>query len=624
MYMNRCGFIGALLVIGLVLDSVVAEAQANRRELQEVVVTGSRDTASVRRIPATITVVNRAALEAVPMPNMFAAVGQAVPGLMVTSRGMLGYGVSTGAAGGLSLRGLSGSAGQMLVLIDGHPQYSSIYGHPVADGCRSMLAEKVEVLRGPSSVLYGSNAMGGVINIVTRQMSSDGSHTRLNMGMGSYATQVAEVSNVSRQGAFTSTVAAQYARSDNHRPRMDFDQQSVFVKLGYDLSDHWNVNGMVDYLHFNAQYPGSELSPIFGAQQWISRGNAALTLENHHRRSSGAISLFANAGWHTIDDGTRNADSLSSRYFRSTDLLGGLSAWQTLRLVEGNRLTVGADLQRLYGHAWYESQETGSELELGGQQTGSSARNEAAAYVNVSQDVLPWMSLDAGVRYDWHSVAGGEWVPQAGVVVRTGGTGELKLLASKGFRNPTMRELYLYAPANDSLRAERLWNYELGWHQQVRSLSYGFNLFYIKGDNMIQTVDRHNVNTGEVENCGVEVQTDWRVADWLTLSTNHSYLHMEHAVLAAPTYKGVLVGRLHLGRFAAQCGVQYVNGLYTSVGANEQKQSFCLVDASLSYDIAKQIGLWLRVDNLLNQTYQYVEGYPMPGINFMAGININI
>ena len=61
-------------------------------------------------------------------------------------------------------------------MIDGHPQYAGIFDHPIADAYQSFLAERVEVLRGPASVLYGSNAMGGVVNIVTRKMQEDDQH----------------------------------------------------------------------------------------------------------------------------------------------------------------------------------------------------------------------------------------------------------------------------------------------------------------------------------------------------------------------------------------------------------------------------------------------------------------
>lgn len=71
----------------------------------------------------------------------------------------------------------------LLVLIDGHPQYMGLFAHPISDAYQSFLAERVEVLRGPASVLYGSNAMGGVINIVTRKMQEDGMKTLLIWGM---------------------------------------------------------------------------------------------------------------------------------------------------------------------------------------------------------------------------------------------------------------------------------------------------------------------------------------------------------------------------------------------------------------------------------------------------------
>ena len=114
---------------------------------------------------------------------------------------IMGYGVSTGAAGGMSLRGIGGSpTAGLLVLIDGHPQYMGLMGHPIADAYQSMLAERVEVLRGPASVLYGSNAMGGVINIVTRKQQEEGVKNNMQVGYGSYNTLQTEFSNRVKKG----------------------------------------------------------------------------------------------------------------------------------------------------------------------------------------------------------------------------------------------------------------------------------------------------------------------------------------------------------------------------------------------------------------------------------------
>ena len=95
----------------------------------------------------------------------------------------MGYGVSEGAAGGMSLRGLGSGSGRLMVLIDGHPQYMGLMGHAIADAYQSLMTERVEVLRGPASVLYGSNAMGGVVNIVTRRMHEEGVKTNVNLDM---------------------------------------------------------------------------------------------------------------------------------------------------------------------------------------------------------------------------------------------------------------------------------------------------------------------------------------------------------------------------------------------------------------------------------------------------------
>lgn len=159
-----------------------------------------------------------------------------IPGLFVTSRGIMGYGVSNGAAGSISLRGLSGSSARLMVMIDGHPQYAGIFGHPIADAYQSFLAERVEVLRGPASVLYGSNAMGGVVNIVTRKMQEDGFNTSLHTGYGSYNTLETELTNRIRKGGFSSVLSGSYNRTDGHRPDMGFEQYGGYAKLGYEIS----------------------------------------------------------------------------------------------------------------------------------------------------------------------------------------------------------------------------------------------------------------------------------------------------------------------------------------------------------------------------------------------------
>ena len=612
-----------MLVVSATGYSAHAESVTDSLTLQEVVVTGTRNATDVRHLPMTVTVIGRETLTEQYQTNVLPTVMQQVPGLFVTSRSMMGYGVSTGGSGGINLRGISGGAGQLLVLIDGHPQYQGIYGHPISDSYQTLMAERVEVLRGPASVLYGSNAMGGVMNIVTRSMKEDGMKTSVNLGAGSYGTVQAEASNQLRSGKFSSTVSAQYGRTDNHRPRMGFEQYGGYLKLGYDFNDHWNAYIDADITHFNASHPGTTTSPLFDADQWITRGVISAALENHYGWTSGAVSAYSNFGRHKIDDGTADPTKPTARYFRSKDALTGISWYQSAQLFEGNRLTVGIDYQNIYGNAYYTSKETGDVLDTPNKQSGRSYRNEIAGYVDFRQDLLSWLTVDAGIRLDHHSVTGTEWIPQAGLVIRPVSTGELKAMASKGFRNPTMREMYLYPPSNEELEPERIWNYELSWRHRIDAFSYGLNIFYIKGDNMIQTIQRKNVNTGEIENYGAEIEATWRVNNNLSLTTNHSLLHMEHKIVAAPEYKGFLGANYHQNRWTAIAGLQFISNLYTEVGDQETKENFCLLNASVSYALTKACSLWVRGENLLAQSYEINLGYPMPRATFMGGVNLN-
>ena len=136
-------------------------SQRRNISIDEIVITGSRSETDSRRLPSTVSVIDRGIIEGSYESSLLPTLSSQVPGLFITSRGILGYGVSTGAAGGMTLRGIGNSpTSGLLVLIDGHPQYMGLMGHPIADAYQSVLAEKVEVVRGPASVLYGSNAMG--------------------------------------------------------------------------------------------------------------------------------------------------------------------------------------------------------------------------------------------------------------------------------------------------------------------------------------------------------------------------------------------------------------------------------------------------------------------------------
>ncbi len=608
-----------------------AEELQDSVALANVTVTGVRSASDVRQLPFTITTIGKDVLRENYRLNILPTLMEQVPGLTVTSRGMLGYGVSTGAAGGMTMRGVSSSAGQLMVLIDGHPQYNGIYGHSISDSYYTMMAERVEVLRGPASLLYGSNAMGGVINIVTDEAGAgDKVETMVNVGAGSWGTVQAEAMNRLRKGKFFSSVGGQYARSDNHRPNMGFEQYGGFLKLGYDFSEHWKLMGDASVTHFNASNPGTVTVPKISNDQWITRIAANVVLEHNFDRVKGAVSVYDNFGIHKIDDGyNANGGKPQTDLFRSKDALAGVSWYETITAWEGAKWTLGVDYQHIYGRAWYTDKVTGDVVTTKQRQMQSCHvhDNEVAGYVQYHQNLGERWSLDAGLRLDNHSQAGTEWVPQGGIVYRPIENGQIKAMVSKGFRNPTTREMYLYGTANsDSLKAESMMNYEISWHHALKNVTYGVAAFFIDGKNMIQTVAGRNINSGGFINKGVEGDAAWSVTPNLTLMTNHSYVYMHKPIIGAPRYKGYIGARLKYGKWGVLAGLQQLAHLCTEVDAKNGNTytNATLLNMTVDYAATKGITLWAKGDNLLAHRYEINKGYVMPRATFMAGVKVKL
>jgi outer membrane cobalamin receptor len=623
---------------GCLMSAVSLQAQTSKDStkvarsyaINEVVVTGTRSETDVRHLPMTVSVVGRPQLEASQQTSVLPVLNSQVPGFFSTSRGVMGYGVATGASGQMSLRGIGGPAQAglpttgLLVLIDGHPQYMGLMGHPIADAYQTMMAERVEVLRGPASVLYGSNAMGGVINIVTRKMQEDGIRTNINIGAGSYGSVQTEATNRIRKGRFSSTVTASYNRTDGHRADMAFEQYGGYAKLGYDFTDNWKVWGDVNVTRFNATNPGSVMKPYIDNDQRITRGMTSFALENHYEKTSGALSFFYNWGDHWINDGYQPGGEPLQYRFNSNDQMLGVSWYQSIQLFQGNRLTVGADYFHFGGEAWNQffdgHRETSADKSL----------NEVAGYVDFRQDIAAWLTLDAGARVDYHSQTGTEFIPQVGLAFHLPENAEIKAMASKGFRNPTIREMYMFPPQNPDLKPEKLWNYELSFSQRLMDnrLSYGLNVFYINGENLIIRLPNPNgsgmlnQNSGEIENWGAEANVGYQFNSVWSVMANYSWLHMENPVLASPEHK--LYGGVNFrkGRWSASTGIQYVKGLYTDLDA-ATKENFVLWDMQGSFKATNYLSFYVRGENLLAQRYEINAGYPMPKATFMGGVNIN-
>jgi len=611
-----------VLAIPSVQDTVI-----KRQVLGEVVITGNRTLVNRNNVPMNISVINREEIENSSESALLPVLSERVPGLFVSERGITGFGVASGAAGGISVRGIGGSPNtQMLVLIDGHPQFMGLMGHPLPDAYVASDVERVEVVRGPASILYGTNAMGGVINIITRRQKENGFSLNARAMGGSYNTQKYMANVGIRKGRADAYASVNHDRTEGERENSAFHITNGFANVGFELSEHFRLRADVSVADYVAENPGQVTVPMYDNTMAIVRGMTSVSVENNFRYTDGAVSFFYNWGDHDINDGYKAGGQPLNYRYRSKDNNFGLLFYQILRLWKGNMFTLGLDYKSYGGKAWNHFL-NGNPDKVMVDTTSYDVGGYVILQQNLFRDVL---TLNGGVRLEHNKMYGDKWVPQVGVALRPTHRFVIKSSISRGFRNPTIREMFMWAPANPDLKPEEMTNYELvleRWFFRQR-MNVEVSGFIADGKNLIQTQliegKPKNVNTGSFKNKGVEVAFRADVSKKLSIGGNYSWLYMKVPVLNSPERQ--LAGNLnfHTFRWQMNVGYQYINGLYLTTGQNARQEDYGLLDAKVSFKPFRCLTVFVKGENLLREKYQIMDGYPMPGAVFFAGLHFSI
>ncbi|MDE7160389.1 MAG: TonB-dependent receptor [Muribaculaceae bacterium] len=599
--------------------SYAAEAPRDTVRLHEIVVTAPLK-ADPELTPLNVTQVTTAEIEKSAESSLLPVLVAKVPGLFVTERGFAGYGVSGGSAGTVNIRGV-GQGNKVLFMIDGQPQWAGVFGHSLADTYVANGVERVEVVKGPSSLLYGSNAMGGSINIVTRTQHEEGLTGRARAMFGSFSTQKFALSSGYRKGRFSATLSGQLDRSNGNRAGSAFWMANEFAQLKYAVSRKWSVAGMLDMTQSHANNPGTLQDPLENMWTDIFRGTGGLYVKNQYDKADGGIQGYINWGRNNVDDGNTPGTTPKDYLFHSTDYLMGFTAYESLYLWEYNVLSAGIDFQHWGGHIWNTNKE---DVTL----RTSEARhhvNEVAGYVMMQQGFFrDMLNINGGVRLQHNSVYGNVWVPQAGFIFKPGANSHIKGSFSKGFRSPNIRELYLYPPANPDLKPEYMLNYELSYRQWLLDsrLMLGAAVYYIDGKNMIQTVRvdgrPRNVNTGRFHNKGFEIEAGYSILPDLDASASWAYLHTDGDNLYSPKNRLNAEVNYTPGDFSFTLEESSVWSMYNG-GYSE---SYTLLNLRAAYTLGAKVPVTLsiKIDNITGKHYQIIYGCPMPGTTLMGGV----
>jgi len=591
---------------------------------EQIVVTANKVSMNRNNVPMNVSIINQLQIEQSTESNILPVISSQIPGLFVTERGVTGFGLAGGSAGKISIRGVGGSEASfpVLLLIDGQPQFMGMMGHAIPDSYVSSDIEKVEVVKGPASILYGTNAMGGALNLITRQQKEDGLTIRGRLMYGSFNTQKYSASAGYRKNRLSVLASYNHDQTDGDRPNSNFNIDNGYVKVGYEISPNVMVDANASHSSFKAYDPGSIYHPnpsVFdNKSQWvdIERSNVYFTLSNKFDIAEGGIKAYYMTGDHDIYDG-----------WKSNDENMGMSIYQGLRFFENNLLSIGFEMKKYGGR--------GTAASLGQRSGEWITVDEAGAYAIMQHTLFDRLTLNAGARYDNHSLFGGQWVPQFGAAFNAAHQTILKASVAKGFRNPSVRELYLFPPANNGLLPETMWNYEF-------TVSQGFKqgrgqteitVFKAEGNNMILVVPNptppppvKNQNSGSFSHYGLEAAVRYRIARKLNINTSYSYLNMDTPKVASPEHQFYLGGNYHLGKFDVAASLQYIGNLYTRVTPVDQmvKNSFTLVSSKINYHLNSSFTFFVSGENLLNQEYQMQYGYPLPGMTLFTGLNISL
>lgn len=613
------------LLLSILLPNLLSAPSATSTELpdsvrhmEEVVVTGTNTVVTKQLLPYSVSVIDNERLEATGQTQVLSAISGMVPSLFVSERSIFGFGVSNGGSGHIKLRGVGGDrASAVLMMVDGQPQFAGIYSHHIADFYDKEYVERVEVLRGPGSVLYGSNAMAGAINIITKSSKEQGARTTISTQYGSYNTWLTSATNTLHLGKFSSLISLSYNRTDGTVDDFDFKQADGYIKVGYDFSSAWKATADYTLMNFKGNdpiYPKlSDPTSTNIYRQDITRGEASISATNRYSSTDGMVRVYYSYGNHFVDD---------PRHFHSTDDRFGAMAYQNFKPWKGASATIGFDFDTYAG----EIPVSGGNQHTEGSMSTISRKSitEYSPYITLSQSFADELvNLNGGLRVANSDKFDTQWIPQFGFSLNPGMGFTVKGTLAMGYRNPSFRELYLYRMANPELQPEKMMNYELSVGKHFsRYLTMDITAYFSKGQDMIQIVNNKNMNTGSFTNKGIEVSANSRPSNCLRLFASYSYLHtsLDNLVGAPKNQYNLGVEWTPWNQLKIAADLKGVGSLY--VAEDIKKQNYALLNLKLTYQLCRYADIFTRLENITNTRYTINRGYEMPGFTAMGGIKV--
>jgi len=533
------------------------------------------------------------------------------PQMFVVEKKILGYGVGPNGAGNITMRGLGGKPNSgILVLVNGRPDFMAIFGHPLPDVYGINDIQHVEVIKGPSSTLFGSNAMGGVINLVTSKPAAQ--KIKVGFQAGSYQTSTQNIQLGTDISRIKMQLSVSHQKTGGHIDSSDFEGWNMAGKIHLPLFKDWlfSLEGKYVPFTFNDPFMGPDLAQL-GVYGKIRRGMGDLRVEGKAGKLQNSFHVYSNLGHHRFNDG-----------FESHDFSYGFSSYQYLNLSQKTQLSFGADALH-YGGRAYNIVPPGlfprPDLHV---------VNSLGAYFVGFYSPIPALSFQGGLRYQYTSLTLQNISPTVGVSVLPMSFIHLYANYNDAFRIPTLQELYLFPTSNPELDPETTKSYETGVYLYIRSQNFiKISTFQNYITNVINLVgippNLSYQNSGKATQSGIEFQIRYQFMNRMNIQLSHSYINPDYLIAYNPRnlFKFWLSWNFH--NFTMSTFGKYVTGLYASNDQTSKLSDYFLLNLSGSYQY-RIVNLSLQFKNVLDRNYEVLPDYQAPGFHFLAGVQLII
>ncbi|MEO0079424.1 MAG: TonB-dependent receptor [candidate division WOR-3 bacterium] len=601
-----------LAVLGLVgpaLPAETARPDSVVLTLDEVVVTAERVRHRVRDCAASVSVVTAQDIERLGSRSATDALA-ALPGIFIQRTGQFGR-------TDIDVRGIGGQGTRVVVLVDGRPEKMALFGCTVTHTLPVNNVERIELVRGPLSVLYGSDALGGVVNIITRKAEAP-FELSSRLELGSFRTIHGRLSFGTRQERFQTLMALDKAISQGHLPNSQFNGNDLALRAGYNLSSALKLDFTGKFFTGVKHEPKGVNDPeTLVAKGWnrYDRGGLDLTANLDAPFINGFLKLYRTFGEHRFSDGWHSLDNTSGFILH-------LSRQLALNLIQA-----GLEVKRLAGTRIQSDTSR-----------PSWARNQFDAYCQDEQRLGPVIA-NAGLRIAHDEISGNAFAPKAGMVAQLPARLNLRASINRGFRFPPLNYTSVFPPKNPELRPERTWNYEAGagW-EPLAGVAIDLAGFIITGEDLIETARNPSPpppvkfqNKGSFRFKGVELgvtaQQRWLQGRLSTTIADYGVHTRGRPGLKLDAELGAEVGRIGCGMAG-----HYVGRYYGADSSLLPIPSYATFDSRFSYRLNAWLELFCRVENLLNRQYDAFAELPgtaaglyrMPGRSFTVGLDLGV